>query len=99
MKEVHMANNDFEQNKGKIKRLYPDGTELYFSLGGAGSVTAMNPANGYYVIHNSNANYIVLVDLVYLCAEHGWTLKVRTQPNLNSNNIAEVVYLVVDFNP
>jgi hypothetical protein len=93
-----MANPDFESNKGKIKRLYPDASELYFSLGGAGSVTAMNPTNGYYIIHRANANYDALVNLVYLCAEHGWVLKVRTQPAL-VNGTAEVIYLVVDFNP
>ena len=91
-----MANFDAEHNKGKVKRLYPAQDRLWFTLGGSGSVTAMNPKDGYYYILVTNNNFAGLYGLVYLCAEHGWTLKVRTLDNL-VGGWAEVSYLVVDF--
>ena len=56
----------------------------------------MNPKDGYYYILVTNNNFAGLYGLVYLCAEHGWTLKVRTLDNL-VGGWAEVSYLVVDF--
>lgn len=91
-----MANYDFEQNKGKIARLYPDENQLYFRLGGTGSATAMKPQDGYYFVPLTHANYKALVDLVYLSAERDWVVKTRTKPALVAGH-AEVVYLVVDF--
>ncbi len=91
-----MANSDFEQNKGKITRLYPEGNKTYFTLGGAGAKTAMSPNNGYYFIPATHGNYRALVDLLYLCTVHGWVLQVRTQPALVGGH-GEVVYLVVDY--
>jgi hypothetical protein len=93
-----MANFDFEQNKGKIARLYPDKKQLYFRFGGAGSVSAMPPPGGYYFIPLTHPNYHALVDLVYLSAERDWIVRARTEPALVAGH-AEVIYLVVDFKP
>jgi hypothetical protein len=88
-----MANNDFNENYGQVKRLYPDQNQLYFTL--KGGRTAMSPTDGYYFIPTSYPNYKSLVDLVYLCAELGWTLQVDTNPALVGGH-AQVRYLVVD---
>ena len=94
-----MANFDFNETHGKIKRLYPDVPGLYLTVGGAGSQTAMLSSTViYYLIPRAHANYDALVDLVYLCAQQGWKLQIRTQP-APVGNAAQVIYLVVDFTP
>lgn len=94
------SNWDFNQNYGRITRIYPEPAGVYFSFGGKVGQwqTAMNPANGYYYIPLSHPNYRSLVDLLYLAAEHDWTLKARTQPALGTAGRADVIYLVQDFN-
>lgn len=93
------TNFDFGNNHGRITRIYPESTGVYFTFGGKPSErqTAMNPANGYYFIPMSNPNYRALVDLLYLAAEHDWNLRARTEPTLGFGNRADVVYLVQDF--
>lgn len=93
------TNWNFEKNHGKIKRIYPEPTGVYFRFGGnAGEFqTAMNPTNGYYFIPMTHPNYRVLVDLLYLAAEHRWNLQARTQPTLGTAGRADVIYLVQDF--
>ena len=91
-----MAKWDFEQNLGQIARLYPDVNRTYFTLGGGGVKTAMKPNNGYYFIPTTHGNYMTLVNLLYLCAEYGWVLQVRTQETLVGGH-AEVIYIVVDY--
>ena len=90
---------DFENNYGKVKRLYPDGGGIYFTVGGPGTQQQMHPQNGYYFISAGQTNYDKLIGLVYLAAQNGWTLKIRTQPSLDAGhaNAADVIYLVVDF--
>jgi hypothetical protein len=91
---------NFEKNHGRITRIYPEPTGVYFRFGGAqsgDSQTAMNPTNGYYFIAMSHPNYKVLVDLLYLAAEHDWNLQARTQPTLGTGGRADVLYLVQDF--
>ena len=93
--EAQPVKYGFEQNSGVVKRLYPEPNGTYYSL--TGGQTAMNPANGYYFIPKTHPNYDALLRLLYLSAEKRWTLKTRTQPSLNTNGHAEVIYLVVDF--
>ena len=57
----------------------------------------MAPTNSYYFIDRTNPNFAALYDLVYLAADRGWKLKIRTQPNLGTGGRADVIYLVVDF--
>jgi hypothetical protein len=89
----------FGQNHGRITRLYPEPTGIYFTFGGKPSQwqTAMNPANGYYYIPTTHTNYKALVDLLYLAAENDWNLMARTQPTLGVGGRADVIYLVQDF--
>jgi len=56
----------------------------------------MNPSGGYYYIPKSNSNYQAMIDLLYLSAEHQWTVNVRTETSLDTYGHAKVVYLVVD---
>ena len=95
-------NSSFANNYGRVTRLYPSPNGMFFSLGGRKLLnevkTDMNPKDGYYFIPLSHPNYNSLVALLYLCAEHDYILKVRTQDALNANGHAEVVYLVKDFN-
>lgn len=95
-----MANWQFENNHGRIARLYPNPTNMTFRFGGkVGEVkTDMNPNAGYYFIPLSHPNYKVLVDLLYLCAEHDWNVYARTKETLSPDGFAEVLYLVQDFN-
>lgn len=95
-KENYMANPnaDFSKNFGHIHRLYPDTTNLWFSL--KDGQTAMQPQDGYYFIPAASGNYQTLAQLVYLCAEHGWVLKVRAEDTLVAGH-AKVAYLVVDL--
>lgn len=88
-------NPGFGQNFGSVKRLYPEPNRTYFSL--SGGATSMNPTNGYYYVPKTHPNYDAMIDLLYLAAEKRWTLKVRTQPALDANGHAEVIYFVVDF--
>lgn len=91
---------NFEKNHGRITRIYPEPTGVYFRFGGAQPgdwQTGMNPTNGYYFIPMSHPNYQALVDLLYLAAEHDWNLMARTQPTLSLGGRAEVIYLVQDF--
>lgn len=97
-----MANNyDYGQNFGKVKRLYPTmGTypvpaKTFFQL--KGGTTAMNPTDGYYYFSPSHNNYKAMLELLYLAADRQWTLYARTDPALDSNGNAQVLYLVVDF--
>ena len=53
------ANPNFEQNYGKVKRLYVEAGGVYFSL--TGGVTAMKPVNGYYFIPKTHQSYADLV--------------------------------------
>ena len=93
------TNWNFEKNHGRITRIYPEPTGVYFTFGGKPGQweTAMNPANGYYYIPLTHPNYKTLVDLLYLAAEHDWNLQARTQPALGTAGRAEVIYLVQDF--
>jgi hypothetical protein len=93
------TNFNFEKNHGRITRIYPEPTGVYFRFGGKAGEwqTAMNPANGYYYIPMSHPNYRALVDLLYLAAEHDWNLQARTQPTLGTGGRADVIYLVQDF--
>jgi hypothetical protein len=90
---------NFGNNHGRITRIYPEPTGVYFTFGGhAGEwQTAMNPTNGYYYIPMSHPNYQALVNLLYLAAEHDWNLQARTQPALGTGGRADVIYLVQDF--
>jgi hypothetical protein len=92
-----MANYDFENNLGKIARIYPDGNGLFIRFGGPGAKTAMHPTNGYYQLPITHPNYQAMVNLVYFSAQNGWTVAARTSANLESDGAAEIVYLVVDF--
>jgi hypothetical protein len=90
---------DWTINYGQIKRLYPTGGDkfgdrTFFSL--KNGETAMNPSGGYYYIPKSNSNYQAMIDLLYLSAEHQWTVNVRTETSLDTYGHAKVVYLVVD---
>lgn len=93
------TNWNFEKNHGRITRIYPEPTGVYFTFGGQPGQwqTAMNPANGYYFIPLTHPNYVSLVNLLYLAAEHDWNLQARTQPALGAAGRAEVIYLVQDF--
>ncbi len=93
------TNWNFEKNHGRITRIYPEPTGVYFAFGGQPGQwqTAMNPANGYYFIPLTHPNYQSLVALLYLAAEHDWNLQARTQPTLGTAGRAEVIYLVQDF--
>jgi hypothetical protein len=93
------TNWNFEKNHGRIKRIYPEPTGVYFSFGGQPGQwqTAMNPANGYYYIPLTHPNYKALVELLYLAAEHDWNLQARTEPALGTGGRADVIYLVQDF--
>jgi hypothetical protein len=93
------TNWNFEKNHGRITRIYPEPTGVYFTFGGKPGQwqTAMNPANGYYYIPLTHPNYKSLVDLLYLAAEHDWNLQARTQPTLGTGGRADVIYLVQDF--
>ena len=96
---VPQGSPGFANNRGRIKRIYPEPTGVYFAFGGNPGEwqTAMNPANGYYFIPMSHPNYKTLVDLLYLAAEHDWNLQARTQPTLGIGGRADVIYLVQDF--
>jgi hypothetical protein len=96
---VPPTNWNFEKNHGRITRIYPEPTGVYFTFGGQPGQwqTAMNPANGYYYIPLTHPNYKSLVDLLYLAAEHDWNLQARTQPALGTAGRAEVIYLVQNF--
>ena len=89
------ANPNFEQNYGKVKRLYVEAGGVYFSL--TGGVTAMKPVNGYYFIPKTHQSYADLVQLLYVSAFNRWPIQVRTEAALNANGHAHVVYLVVDL--
>jgi hypothetical protein len=93
------GNPNFGNNRGRITRIYPEPTGVYFTFGCKPGEwqTAMNPVNGYYYIPMSHPNYRALVDLLYLAAEHDWNLKARTQPTLGTAGRADVIYLVQDF--
>lgn len=92
-------NVNFGNNHGRITRIYPEPTGVYFTFGGKPGEwqTGMNPVNGYYYIPMSHPNYRALVDLLYLAAEHDWNLQARTQPTLGAGGRADVIYLVQDF--
>ena len=93
------GNPNFGNNHGRITRIYPEPTGVYFTFGGQPGQfqTAMNPTNGYYYIPISHPNYKALVDLLYLAAEHDWNLQARTQPVLGTAGRADVIYLVQNF--
>ena len=93
------GNPNFGNNHGRITRIYPEPTGVYFTFGGQPGQfqTAMNPTNGYYYIPISHPNYRALVDLLYLAAEHDWNLQARTQPALGIGGRADVIYLVQNF--
>lgn len=90
---------NFANNHGRITRIYPEPTGVYFTFGGQPGQwqTAMNPTNGYYYIPLTHPNYASLVNLLYLAAEHDWNLQARTQPTLGTGGRADVIYLVQDF--
>jgi len=94
-----MANWQFENNHGRITRIYPHTDKLYFRFGGKSTEvkTDMNPAAGYYFIPLTHPNYKALADLLYLCAEQDWNIFARTKETLDSAGYAEVIYLVQDF--
>ena len=87
-------NWSFQNNFGRVRRLYPDQGGVYFTL--TGGQTSMNPQNGYYRLLRSHRNYESLVDLLYMATENRWTLQVRTENQLDSNGHAQVNYFVVD---
>ena len=92
-----MANYHYGQNYGKVARLYPaseDGGRVYFKL--KDGKTAMNPTRGYYFIPARLVNYNALVALLYMAANVGYTIKVRTTATL-VGGYAEVQYLVLDL--
>jgi hypothetical protein len=92
-----MPNHGHDQNYGKVARLYPtgqDGGRVFFTL--KAGRTAMNPKGGYYFISKRHVNYNALVDLLYMAANAGYTVKVSTKRAL-VGGFAEVVYLVVDL--
>jgi hypothetical protein len=57
----------------------------------------MNPTNGYYYIPLTHTNYDAMISLLYKAAEARWILYARTEPALDANGSAKVIYLVVDF--
>ena len=92
-----MRTHGYEQNFGKVSRLYPtdqDGGRVFFKLKGV--KTAMLPGTGYYFIPKRHVNYRALVDLLYMAAKGKYTVKVSTKKAL-VDGFAEVSYLVVDF--
>ena len=86
---------NWDQNYGTVKLLYPEPNKTYFTL--TGGVTAMKPSAGYYFVPRAHANYDAMIRLLYLAAQNRWTLKTRTQPTLDANGHAEVIYFVVEF--
>ncbi len=94
-----MANWQFENNHGRIARIYPNPNSVIFRFGGkpAEVKTDMNPNAGYYYIPITHPNFKALVDLLYLCAEHDWNIYARTKETLAGDGTAEVLYLVQDF--
>lgn len=98
MTTAAVPQSNFEGNHGKIKRIYPDTTGVYFRFGGNPGEfqTAMNPANGYYFIPMTHPNYQALRELLYVAAVNRLNLQARTQPTL-IGGYAHVIYLVQDF--
>lgn len=93
-----MANWQFENNHGRIARLYVT-DKLYIRFGGKSSEvkTDMNPANGYYFIPLTHPNYTAMANLLYLCAANDWNINARTKEALATDGTAEILYLVQDF--
>ncbi|HQR31519.1 MAG TPA: hypothetical protein PLK30_02200 [Blastocatellia bacterium] len=94
-----MANWQYENNHGRITRIYPHTDKLFFRFGGKTSEvkTDMNPKDGYYFIPVTHPNYKALADLLYLAAEHDWNIFARPKEALTADGYAEVTYLVQDF--
>lgn len=88
------ASNDWQQNYGKVGRLYPANNGYYFTL--VGGMTAMNPADGYYFVHINSPNYDKLVELLFHSASYGWTINAKTQAALDAGKHAVIEYFVVD---
>jgi hypothetical protein len=94
----------FNENFGKVSRIYPQfNVGTYFQLKG-GTTNALNPGSGsYYLIPitpdtpATHSLYRSLHDLIVGAAETGLVVKVRTSNCASRANIAPVVYLVVDY--
>ena len=78
--------------KGPVTRLYADTEGCYIRVPGA-------PASkhNYYQLLRSHANYNSLYSLALSAAVNGTEITVRTADDITSNEIAEVLYLVVDY--
>lgn len=84
----------YNSNYGKVARLYSTHGRTFFRL--KGGQTAMNPTGGYYFVPTSHDNYNALVALLYMAANVGYTIYVRTKETLVDGH-AEVYYFVVDW--
>src|SRR5690349_12878937 len=93
--ENTMPDPSFVHNFGQIGRAYPDTVNLRFSFKAGTGEQSMQPQNGYYFIPANSGNYQVMAQLVFLSAEHGWTLHAQTADALIGGH-AQVLYLVVD---
>jgi hypothetical protein len=94
--ENTMPDPSFVHNFGQIGRAYPDTVNLRFSFKAGTGEQSMQSQNGYYFIPANSGNYQVMAQLVFLSAEHGWTLHAQTADALIGGH-AQVLYLVVDF--
>ncbi|HDR04439.1 MAG TPA: hypothetical protein ENN84_04250 [Candidatus Marinimicrobia bacterium] len=88
--------HDWQENYGKVGRLYPVAAGYYFTL--VGGKTTMNPASGYYFLEKSHANYDKLAELIFWSAAYGWKINVHCKPAKNARGHAVIDYLLVDTN-
>ena len=79
--------------KGTVARLYPNSEGCYIRLDYSG----VKPKDGYFFLDKDHGNYNALYSLAVAAAINRDKLTIRTKADIDPNEHAKTVYMVVDW--
>ena len=81
--------------RGQVSRIYTTGGYTYYRL--AGLPANLTPKNHYFRLAQTHSNYNALYSLALVAAVNRYRLWIRTNTDIDPNQIATVRYMVVDW--
>jgi hypothetical protein len=80
---------------GKVDRIYATSGQVYLRLADlpAGSI----PKDGYFRLSQGHSNYDALYSLALTASVNRYDLQIRTTTDIDPATVADVQYLVVDW--
>ena len=79
---------------GRVTRIYATSGQTFIRLADTGGVL---PRAGYFRLSMDHNNYNALYSLALSAATNGLRLHIRTAVDITADEIADVLYMVVDW--